>query len=187
LKRAEEIFNPVWLLQCDADDTFTPYFFNAVNHINKIGKMANFNCVRHASERFITPEYRSQSPHAKQVIGGHDYYDPHTRLWRAGQGVKYVPNPCQTGFFHCVLRPEPNPTFWIPGICNIHLHRMFGPKAFIFWHEGEDEFEDTIPFNPKLQAPKWFYHEMNMGTAVYTPYEWPDYIMKKWEAWGTYE
>jgi hypothetical protein len=64
---------------------------------------------------------------------------------------------------------------------------MFGPKAFRFWRQGGDIFEETKPFNPKRQAPKWFNDPHNMGAAIRVDYPWPDFIMKKWMEWGCYE
>jgi len=188
IERAEEIFGNPWLLQIDADDVYTPHFFETVFEREAAGELEPINSFRHSSERFITPQYRSQSDHAKQIIDGEPYYDPHTRLWRAGLGTQYIPNPAFPGsHFHGILHPEPMPVMWIKGVCNIHLHRSFGPKAFVFWAEGGDEFEYTRPFNPRRQAPKWFNHTVNMGEAVRCDHDWPDYILDKWNEWGEYD
>lgn len=185
LARCEEIFKPDWLLKIDADDVYTPLFFEKIEEMEATGELSKYNSIRHSSERFITPEWRSQSKHARCTVGGIDYYDPHSHLWRSGLGIWYVKNPGMgNSFFHCVLNKEPNPTFWLPGICNIHLHRSFGNKAFKFWAEGGDVFEEIIPFDPKKQAPKWFFSQLNAGEAIYSPHEWPDYIMSKWKKWG---
>ena len=189
--RCEELFKPEWLLKIDADDMYTPFFFNRIQEEEESGRLSFFNSVRHSSERFITPEWRSQSSHAKTMYEGRAYYDPHSHLWRTGLGIQYIKNPGMGGsFFHCVLNKAPDPTFWLPGICNIHLHRSFGPKAFPFWKEGGDEFEETIPFNPEVQAPKWFQSQMNMGEAIRTTsaeFTWPSFVMDKWNAWGVYK
>lgn len=186
IKRCEEIFRPDWLLQQDTDEIFTPFFFQKIKELESSGQLDKYMSVRTATERFITPEYRSQQHHALQVIDGFPHYDPHTRLWRARLGTEYVKNPGVEGFFHCVLRPDPQPTFLIPGICHLHLHRTFGPKAEPFWREGGDEFEDPIilPFSPEKKAPKWF--KVQKEEAVYTPFPWPDYVIDRWRRWGEY-
>ena len=187
LERAEEIFKPDFLLKIDADDVYTEYFYEQVKLLENQGTFLLYNSLRHSSERFITPEYRSQSPHARQIVDGVPFYDAHIHFWKAGLNVRFVKNPGQTGWFHNVLQPVPEPVLWLPGICNIHLHRSFGPKAFKFWAEGGDVFEETIPFNPRRQAPQWFNSQMNMGYAVRTDFQWPAYIMEKWKKWGVYE
>ena len=182
IARCEAQFKPEFLLQLDADEIYTSHFFERLKHLPE-----GVNGVRHATERFITPIARSQSPHALQNVDGKLYYDPHTRFWRAGRGVRYIKNPTVEGYLHCILNSEPNPIFWIPGLCHIHLHRSFGPKAFDWWKQGGDIFEETKPFNPKRQAPKWFNSELNMGTALTTEFDWPDYVLNKWKDWGNYE
>ena len=190
IRRATEIFGAEWLLQCDADDMFTPRFFNAIALLDKTDVLDGYNSVRHASERFITPEYRAWDPNI-HTIEGVQYIDPHTRLWRASKGCQYVLNPAfKNTFLHCVLQPHPGPEYWIPGICNIHLHRTFGPKSWLFWEEGGDVFERTIPFNPARQAPKWFNAEVNMGKAMKITdkdYEWPEFVVSKWREWMVYD
>lgn len=186
LRRCEEIFCPEWLLQQDTDEIYTEAFFDALQSLNKSGELENYNGVRHATERYLTPEYRSQQHHALQVIDGNNFYDPHTRFWRAKLGIGYEKNPGVEGFFHCVLRPDPQPVYILPGIMHIHLHRTFGPKAEPFWREGGDEFEDPIklPFSPEKKASKWF--KFQMKESVYSYYEWPDYVKEKWCKWGEY-
>jgi len=186
LKGAEEVFEPEWLLKIDADDFYTEHFWEQVRAAEASGKLAEYNSVRHGSDRFVMPGYRACSPHAKQVVDGYSYYDPHVHLWRAGLGVEFIQNAELTGFMHCVTFPQPDPSLWIPGVCNIHFHKSFGPKSFPFWHEGGDVFDDTIPFNPKEQAPNWFAHDLNMGTAVKSHYVFPNYVIKKWKKWGVY-
>lgn len=197
LEMAESAFpENYWLLQCDADDYYTPYFFEKLNQLNESGELKPYNGVRQASDRFVTPEYRAQqgdnSLGIRQEVNGVSYLDPHTRLWRYGLGCKYVINEELTQeseypFLHCILEPEPMPIYWLPGLCVIHLHRMFGPKAWAFWGEGGDKFERTTPFNPRRQAPKWFNDMVNMGDSVYTDYDWPEFIMEKWKQWGVYD
>ena len=184
-----------WLLQCDADDLYTPLFFESVKKLDAEGKLEGFNSIRQSGERFISPEWRAQEGDNElgiiQEIDGVKYLDPHTRLWRMRQGVRYVVNPEFSDgdfpFLHCVLMPEPVPVYWLPGICVIHLHRMFGPKAWAFWEEGGDVFERRTPFNPAKQAPKWFAADVNMGNAKHTPYDWPDFVIEKWLKWGEYD
>ena len=195
LKRAKELFKSDWLLQFDADDYYTPYFFKRLKELEDSGELAPYNSIRQSSERFVTPEYRAQrganSLGIHQIINGEAFLDPHTRLWRSNLGCEYVENPAfkdsEMHFLHCVLHPEPMPMYWLSGMCVIHLHRMFGPKAWAFWEEGGDKFDKITPFNPRRLAPKWFYDMVNMGDAVYTDYDWPDFVMNKWKEWGVYD
>lgn len=187
IKRCEEIFQSDWILQIDTDEIYTDHFFNELQVLHDSGELEKYNGIRHATERFITPGYRSQSHHALQVIDDINYYDPHTRLWRSGLGTHYIKSPGQPGFLHCVLNREPAPIKWLPGINHIHLHRSFGPKSIPFWAEGGDVFEHCTPFNPRRQAPKWFNNQINMGHSLKTDFAWPDYVLDKWNKWMTYE
>lgn len=189
LQRAADLFQSKWLLQCDADDMFTPHFFAHAMALEQAGKDQH-NSIRHASERFITPEYRAWDPNIHKV-NGVEYIDPHTRLWKSSMGSRYVLNPAfKNTFLHCVLQPHPGPEYWLPGICNIHLHRTFGPKSWNFWEEGGDVFERKTPFNPKRQAPKWWNADVNMGKAVKImdkEYVWPEFVLRKWREWMVYD
>ncbi len=185
--RAEQVFKPDWLLKIDCDDVYTPLFFERLQQLEESGELAQYNSIRHSSERFVTPEYRTASEHALEVVDGVNYYDPHTHCWRSGLAVQYIPNPNMSGYLHCVLSPTRLPELWLPGIVNIHLHRSFGPKSIAFWREGGDVFEHCTPFNPRRMAPKWFENSLNMGSAVHTPYPWPDYILSKWQKWMVYD
>ena len=195
IKRARKLFSSDWLLQFDADDYYTPYFFGKLVELEESGKLDRYNSVRQAAERFVTPEYRARAADNELgsvfVVNGEAYLDPHTRLWRSNLPCEYIQNPEFVGseyqYLHCILHPEPVPTYWLPGMCVIHLHRIFGPKAWSFWAESGDVFERTIPFNPRRQAPKHFESDKAMGNAVYMPYDWPDFILKKWKEWAIYD
>lgn len=186
IERAEIVFNPEYLLKLDADEIYTPYFFNKVNELKAGLEGRAINSLRMSGERFIARDYKTASPHALFIHNGNNYYDPHTHFWSTRVKVRYVKNPAMSGsFLHCVLSPEPNPIYWVPGICNIHLHRTFGPKSLQFWSEGGDEFDwNARPFNARVMAPKWFASDVNMGTAEKVNFDWPDYVLEKWNEWG---
>ena len=175
IERCEELFNPEWILQCDADDIFTPHLFESVMAADLTG----YNGIFYASDRFITPEYKSGWRGDLIEYGGKLWVDPHYKFWRASIRLRYPD--VQAGHFHNVPTTDCNPVFCVEGICNIHLHRMFGPKAFAFWKGDGDVFEETKPFNPRRQAPKMFSSPVNMGSAVRCDYPWPDFILDKWK------
>lgn len=191
IERAEEIFKPDYLLKLDADEIYTPYFFSQVASCEEGFKAGVINSLRMSGERFISKTHKTASPHAIFIHNGVKFCDPHTHLWSTRQRVRYVKNPDMSGsFLHCILAPNPEPIKWIPGICNVHLHRTFGPKSLTFWGEGGDKFDKEVylsgkqKFNAPVICPQWFNHEVNMGTAEQVDFEWPDYVLKKWEEWG---
>jgi len=187
IERAEQTFKPKYLLQLDADEIYTPHFFDKVDVLGKPLEQGSINALKVATDRFVSKNHRVQSAHALHVVKGEKYYDPHTRFWSTRIKVRYVQNPAMKGFLHCTLNSEPSPVYWVHGICHVHLHRTFGPKSFDFWAEGGDEFERKTPFNAREMAPKWFADDINGGTAEKVDFEWPDYVLKKWEAWGIWE
>jgi glycosyltransferase involved in cell wall biosynthesis len=181
IERCEALFNPDWIIQVDADDIFTPLLFEKVMAADLTG----YNGIFYASDRFITPEYMDGYRGHLIEFGGRMWADPHYKFWRAAIRLRYPD--VHAGHFHNVPATDCNPVFCVEGICNIHLHRMFGPKAFNFWRSDGDEFEETKPFNPRKQAPKWFSSPVNMGSAIKIDYPWPDFIMDKWKEWGVYD
>jgi hypothetical protein len=189
LRRAEELFNPAWILKIDADDMFTPFFFHRLDVL--LADDSAIEGVRVSGDRPISKDYWAMEgsyelEKTEFCPEGGRYGDPHTQLWRAGK-YYYIQNPALPGTnFHPVLFPDPQPVYWLPGLCNIHLHRTFGPKAFAFWAEGGDVFENKTPFHPPTMAPKWYNHKVNMGSAEKRIFEWPDYVIEKWEVWGVW-
>lgn len=186
VKRAEEIFKPDWILKCDADEIFTEHFFNSLaNLLSDPDFSQGVNGVKVAGERFVSMTHRSMYPEGMEFSpSGVPFPDPHVQLWKANHGHYYIPNPAFNGYFHPILLPSPKPIYWLEGICNIHLHRTFGPKSFNFWAEGGDLFERKSPFHAPTMAPKWFQSERNMGTAEKVDYKWPEYVLTKWREWG---
>ena len=178
--KTEELFDPEWILKLDADEIYTPWFFETLNSL----PLTAFNGVRVSGDRFISPTYRSVHPTSVEMSPeGKIFIDPHTQLWRAGRGHNYVPNPGFTRF-HPILMPNPEPLLWLPGICNVHLHRTFGPKALDFWAEGGETKMVGPPYHPPTMAPDWYYSSANMGNAEEVSFEWPPYVMERWKEWG---
>jgi len=66
IERCEEEFDPDWMVQCDADDIFTPYLFEQVDKLQDNGELDRYNGILYASDRFITPEYKSNCPDDKR-------------------------------------------------------------------------------------------------------------------------
>jgi hypothetical protein len=191
IHRAEEIFSPKWMLRIDADDIFTEYFFKRIESL-LVGD-PQFEGVRVCGDRPISKDYWATEGANELGITqwspeGGRFGDPHTQLWKAGK-YYFNKNPAMTGFFHCILTPDPQPVYWLPGLCNFHLHRLFGPKAYAFWHEGHDMYgldeviDDSKPLYPPTSCPQWFNHKINKGTAEKRLFAWPDYILEKWEKW----
>lgn len=183
--RCEE-FRPDWILKLDADEIYTEFFFRELAALEDAGKLKGVNAVRVAGDRFISRTHRSVHPSAIEISpAGIPYVDPHTQLWRAGMGVRYVSNPAFQRF-HPILSPDPTPQLWLPGICNIHLHRTFGPKAVAFWQEGGEKAPPGPPYHPPSMFPEWYASSVNMGNAQEVDFEWPDYVLAKWDEWGTW-
>jgi hypothetical protein len=192
IKRAEEVLSPAWVLKIDADDCFTEYFFKRLEGL--LAGNPEFEGVCVSGDRPISKEYWGTNGVNQFGIThwspeGGRFADAHTQLWKAVK-YYYVNNPTLPGsMFHPVLRPNPDPVYWLPGLCNFHLHRTFGPKAIQFWHEGHDLYgldeviDDSKPLYPPTSCPMWFNHSVNMGTAEKRDFAWPSYIIEKWEKW----
>jgi glycosyltransferase involved in cell wall biosynthesis len=182
VEECERIFKPDWILKLDADEIYTEHFFRSL----ETRDLSDVNAVRVAGDRFISRTHRSVHPSAIEVSpAGVPFVDPHTQLWRAGMGVKYVSNPAFVRF-HPVLSPDPVPQLWLPGVCNIHLHRTFGPKAVAFWQEGGEKAPPGPPYHPPTMFPAWYNSGANMGNAEEIAFEWPDYVLREWDQWGTW-
>ena len=186
VEKTIELFNPDFMCKLDADEIITQSFFD---NIRNLGNIHEFNSVCVSESRFISRKLVSAD---QEVYGfkvdGHWYYGGHVLFWRVSLGVRYHHNPAFPGcHFHPIMSPDPQPSYWLPGNFHIHLHRTFGPKAFDFWREGGDVFEDHNPFNPRVSAPKWFNDKVNLPTCVEIDYDWPDYVLQKWERWGIWD
>ena len=179
VNQCEEIFNPDFILKIDGDEIFTPYFFEMLGLIN----MGGINGVKVSGDRFISPTHRSVHPTAIEMSpGGIPFVDPHIQLWRAKRGYNYIANPSFTRF-HPILMPVPAPLIWLDGICNVHLHRLFGPKALAFWSEGTDVIDRTKPLYPPTSCPNFYNSGINMGNAERVDFVWPQYILDRWATW----
>jgi len=181
VKRCEEIRRPDWILKLDADEIYTPFFFSQLEKI--LTENPDLNGVRVAGDRFISKTHRSVHPTSIETSpDGIKFVDPHTQVWRAGK-YSYMPNPIISGCLHPVLTPDPVPVYWLEGINNVHLHRLFGPKAFAFWSEGIDEIDRTKPLYPPTSCPHWFNSDVNMGKSEKIDFSWPKYVLDKWATW----
>lgn len=192
LDRTIELFDPDFVCKFDADEVATPLLFEKIEEIEKKETSGEFpsqiNALCCSEGRFISRNLISAD---REAYGferdGNWYYGGHIWFWRKSLNIRYTRNPAFTTYFHCILNPDPVPYLWIPGICHIHLHRTFGPKAFDFWAEKGDVFERVNPFNAREMAPIWFHHNINLGTAEKVEFAWPDYVLQKWEAWGIWD
>lgn len=183
LVRAEEIFSTDFICKFDADELVTPLLFKKIANVS--GDVRSI-CVEES--RFISKNLVSADNETYGVLrDGRLYCGGHILFWSAGRGIKYVRNPAFSNSFHPILAPDPHPQVWIPGITHIHLHRTFGPKALDFWREGGDEFGNEFPFNARVMAPKWFHARENLGTAVKVDFDWPEYVLEKWQKFGIWE
>ena len=184
LGRAIEVFAPDFICKLDADELITEFFFTSVRSLD----LTNYNAVCVSESRFMSRTLVSAD---QEIYGfhrkGHWNYGGHVLFWKVALGTRYHHNPDFAGHFHPILSPDPSPHHWLPGVCHIHLHRTFGPKAFDFWAEGGDEFEKVNPFNAREMAPKWFNDRGNLGTAEQVGYDWPDYVLEKWKEWGIWD
>lgn len=186
LARAELWFNPDFLLKLDADEIYTPYFFEQIKAHEAEFKAGTYAAARISGDRFISTTRKvatTKTQHGLVIHEGQKYYDPHTHFWRANLKVRYVKNPAMTGFTHCVLSPDPHPQLWIPGVCDVHLHRTFGPKSITFWEEGGEKINREKPC-PPVDCPNWYKSDVNLGESEECDFPWPEYVLEKWRAWG---
>uniref|UniRef100_A0A6M3KXI6 Putative glycosyltransferase n=1 Tax=viral metagenome TaxID=1070528 RepID=A0A6M3KXI6_9ZZZZ len=183
VERCEEHFKPDWILKLDADEIYTQGFFRRLHNNDLLVPEHEVYAIRVSGDRFISTTRRTIHPSCIEISPeGVPFVDPHTQLWRAGRGVQYISNPAFKAF-HPILSPDPSPQYWMPGICNIHIHRMFGPKAVKFWEEGGEKMSGP-PYDPPTMTPKWYYSAINMGNSEKADFKFPDYVMNKWKEWG---
>ena len=189
VERCEQIFKPDWILKLDADEIYTEDFFRRLRENDLLIPEAEnergevYNGIRVAGDRFISKTRRSVHPSSFEIApDGTPFVDPHTQLWRAGRGVRYAKNPAFT-HFHPILDPDPWPQYWMAGICNVHLHRLFGPKAKAFWAEGTDNPDPDKPLYPPTSCPNWYNSDINLGKSEEVDFTWPDYVLEKWASW----
>ena len=181
VERCEQIFKPDWILKLDGDEIYTEDFFRRLRDNDIL--VPEWNAVRVAGDRFISKTRRSVHPSSFEYSPDYvPFVDPHTQLWRAGMGVRYIKNPMFT-HFHPILDPDPKPQYWMQGICNLHLHRLFGPKAKAFWAEGTDIIDPDKPLYPPTSCPNWFNSDINIGKSEHVDFVWPDYVLEKWAKW----
>ncbi len=181
LARCIELFNSDWVCKFDSDELMTEHFFNTIRSAD----LSKYNAICTSESRFISKDMLSADKEAYGFqINGNWYYGGHVTFFRSSLGVRYRKNPQLSSSFHPVFTIDPDPYYWIPGICHPHLHRTFGPKAFDFWAEGGDVFERTNPFNARIMAPKWFNHKINLGTSEKVDFRWPEFVLEKWEKFG---
>lgn len=183
IERCEQLFRPEWIVQNDADDFFTNYFFERFLEMDSKGELAGAKSIYYATERFIAPGFKSGYRGDMVEMGGQYFHDGHNKVWRADAKPRY---PVTDGgaFHHALTDLYPAIVMSPNEVCNIHLHRSFGPKAFNYWRSEGDVFDETVPFNPRRQAPKLWCAPANMGSWVKSDYQWTWYVMEKWERWG---
>ncbi len=146
LQRVEELCRPDWLIQLDGDEIF-------LSDTKKILlESEHHTCIGHST---INPVCKLEE-HTPERRGGYTLYDPHVRIWKAGQGIKYINNPAFKGKqFHCI--PVSNQAgkhlFHHPLIkfieqpIHFHLHWMYGKKVTSFFtQKGVLNKQDIISF-----------------------------------------
>ncbi len=131
IQRAE-LLNPDWLIQLDGDEVFLSktkdVILNSKNH----------SCVGHST---INPVCKLEE-HPLERRGGYSLHDPHVRIWKAKQGIKYINNPrFGSNQFHCipVVGNSTKHLFhnslirFIDDPLHFHLHWMYGKKVDFFF------------------------------------------------------
>jgi glycosyltransferase involved in cell wall biosynthesis len=132
ISRAEELLHPDWLIQLDGDEVFLDSLPNIIKeHPEAV-------CLGHSTINPVCP----LPEHPMEERGGHFLYDPHVRIWRAGEGIKYQSNPVFQGKqFHCVPSWNGHHLFHHPRVeffslpVHFHLHWMYGKKVELWFAE----------------------------------------------------
>jgi len=170
INRCKEILKPDWLIQLDGDEIFLKEVKDVI-FANEKAVALNHSTINPAC---------SLTSHRKEFRFGHDFYDPHCRVWNAKYAIEYMRNEKMGDKqFHC------NPTIkgwnkhlfeipgtvWVKNNFHIHLHWLYGKKMETFFNKSgiytKSQMVSNSPLNtfnkllPSIFAEKRKKWEMN--------------------------
>lgn len=134
--------NSDWLIQLDCDEVFLS------DTRGVIEKNEQAVCIGHST---INPVCKLEE-HPLEMRQDHVLYDPHVRIWRNKQEIKYIENPSFKGKqYHCIPTSNGVHLFhhpfvkFIGGPLHFHLHWMYGNKVQSFFlNKGISDKKDIV-------------------------------------------
>ncbi len=198
---AISFYSPEWLVQIDSDEVYSPRFFEIIDGMEG-------DCLGHSTDMPTSPHTTCNNPADISNWNGIRLFDPHVRAWATNLNARWMSRvgshvfPFVPGVGGYLGTPDRLIT---EEHVHFHLHRAFGPKCigtylcdFRQAYEGAaQELKIPLPeiFNQKYfeeRFPDWFENgkfkpkkevlAKLKNTSI--PCELPDYVVKKWEAWG---
>ena len=131
LDRTSHFFQPDWLVQLDGDEVFLDTTREIIEQNEKM-----VSCIGHST---INPVCKLEE-HPLEMRQDVVLYDPHVRIWRDRQEIKYIENPAFNGKqYHCIPTFHGMHLFHHPFVkfvgqpAHFHLHWMYGYKVDSFF------------------------------------------------------
>ena len=148
-----ERFSPDWLIQLDADEVYTPLFFQKLSELD----LTKISAIRHSTDCFLTKNIIMRRPNE-------DAFDSHYRSWNPKLNIQWKKTNRREGHVGPkVYETEKQKFYWMDGIVHIHLHRTFGPKTIT-----KEETNELLKGSIKKVDFDW--HKL-------------DFVITKWRWW----
>jgi glycosyltransferase involved in cell wall biosynthesis len=158
INRCEETLKPEWIVQLDGDEVWLPRTRELIEKLPSSAAMLGCSTINPVG---------TLETHPNEKRGGYNLFDPHIRLWKAGEGIEYFRNPAYANHankdIHCIPRTKTFPyhLFHHPKAkytdepINFHLHYMFGRKLEApFLKNGETDRRKMIEGQGKNKYEK---------------------------------
>lgn len=165
--RCKELCNPDWMIQLDGDEIFLETVRNSIY------LFPNAVALNHST---INPACDLKT-HRKEFRFGHNFLDPHSRVWNAKYAIEYIKSPKWNGKqYHCIpsvkgwnkhLFEIPG-TVWVKENFHLHLHWVYGKKIENFFRKSGtvnkteiikkvplNEFSNLLPKNFLQKRKSW--------------------------------
>lgn len=160
IQRCKELCQPDWLIQLDGDEIFLESVKEVI--------LANPKAVS-LNHSTINPSCDLKT-HRKEFRFGHNFLDPHSRVWNGKYAIEYMKNEkLGSKQFHCNpsikgwkrhLFETPG-TVWVKNNFHLHLHWLYGRKVENFLKKAgitkRSQMVARVPLNEFSQLlPKIF-------------------------------
>lgn len=150
IQRCKELCKPDWLIQLDGDEIFLEEVRSVIQN-NPRAVSLNHSTINPACDL---------KTHRKEFRFGHNFLDPHSRVWNAKYAIEYMRNQNIGGKqFHCNptvkgwnkhLFETPG-TVWVKNNFHFHLHWLYGRKVESFFRKMDvktkQQMVDKTPLN----------------------------------------
>ncbi len=143
---------PTWLIQLDGDELFLPKTRQVIENLK------DFDVISHSTINPVCP----LEEHPFERRKGKVLYDPHARIWKANQAIRFAHNPAFQGkSFHCIPIWQDAPgkdkhvyyhpkNIFTDDIIMFHLHWCFGKKVDAYFDKKNIKDRTEISKTQKL-------------------------------------